>query len=94
MMKFKLGQLVCTRAIAEKAQEDLTFNGFVQASFHKYINCDWGDTCKEDAESNDYAIKHDERLLAVYKQPETDVTIWIITEWDRSVTTILFPSEY
>lgn len=35
-----------------------------------------------------------DRLLAVYTQKNTDVTIWIITEWDRSVTTILFPNEY
>lgn len=35
-----------------------------------------------------------DRILAVYTQKNTDVTIWIITEWDRSVTTILFPNEY
>lgn len=58
----------------------------------KYVNCDWGDTCEKDAKSNDYAVNHGERILAVYKMGAR--TIWIITEWDRSATTILFPEEY
>jgi hypothetical protein len=42
---------------------------------------------------NDQAVKNgDDRIMGVYPTDEGD--IWIITEWDRSVTTILFPSEY
>ena len=52
-----------------------------------------GITCEEDAEMNTEAVNNgDDRILAVYKTCKGN--IWIITEWDRSVTTILFPSEY
>lgn len=58
----------------------------------RYVVGDWGDTCEEDAKFNDISVDQGERILAVYKRG--DWTIWIITEWDRSCTTILFPEEY
>ena len=93
-MKFKIGKLVATRGIYDRMSSDKKFKTFVDASFDRYINCDWGDTCDEDKELNEDALKNGERILAVYTYPETKEKIWIITEWDRSVTTILFPSEY
>lgn len=91
---FNLGMTVITNNISNKMIEDLDFRTFVIDSLEKYKNQDWGDTCEEDKRSNDYAVKHDERILAVYIYPKTEEKIWIITEWDRSATTILFPSEY
>ena len=93
-MRLELGQVVATIGVHTKMQEDAKFRTFVIECLEKYGGCDWGDTCEEDRKSNDYALKNEERILAVYKMPETEETIWIITEWDRSVTTILFPSEY
>lgn len=58
----------------------------------KYCKCDWGDTCEEDVRSNNEAVKNGERILAAYMYGDTK--IWIITEWDRSATTILFPEKY
>ena len=53
-----------------------------------------GNTCPDDTKMNDEAVKNgDDRILAVYEDKKYG-KIWIITEWDRSVTTILFPSEY
>lgn len=92
--KFDLGQVVVTKGIDEKMKEDRSFQVFVQVSIGRYVHRDWGQTCDEDAKANNRAIQNDERILAVYKQPKTDTTIWIITESDRSVTTILFPDEY
>lgn len=91
---FNLGMTVVTNAVGKKMEADLNFRTFVVNSLEKYRNQDWGDTCEEDKQSNDYGLKHDERILAVYIYPKTGEKIWIITEWDRSVTTILFPSEY
>ena len=92
-MKFELGQLVMTRGIADVMENNEVFKTEVNQAFEKYANCDWGDTCKEDAAMNDEAIKTgDDRVLAVYQTSEGK--IYIITEWDRSCTTILFPSEY
>lgn len=91
--KFDLGQVVVTKGIDEKMKEDRSFQVFVQVSIGKYVHRDWGQTSDEDAKANNRSIQNGERILAVYKQPKTDTTIRIITEADRSVTTILFPDE-
>ena len=71
------------------------FANFVYNAFNRYVHRDWGDTCSEDCVSNNMALELGERIFAVYKYPgHREWTIWIITEWDRSCTTILFPSEY
>lgn len=92
--KFDLGRMVVTKGVGEKMKEDRSFQVFVQVSIGKYVHRDWGQTCEEDAKANNRAIRNGERILAVYKQPKTDTTIWIITEADRSATTVLFPDEY
>ena len=96
--KFELGRLVTTRSVHDLMENDIEFKTFVKISIGKYIHNDWGDTCKNDAKMNDEAVKSGKDLiLAVYKRPSPgheDQTIWIITEWDHSVTTVLFPSEY
>ena len=93
MLLFNLGQTVMTKRVANLFNEDKAFRNFVNESFRKYCNADWGDTCEEDVELNEQALKSGDRILAVYKKEGLE-TIWIITEWDRSATTILFPSEY
>ena len=64
-----------------------------QQLLNRHQSHDWGDVDAEDRATNDYALKNNQRILSVYKLTE-DLTIWIITEWDRSVTTILLPEEY
>ncbi len=92
---FALGQLAMTRGVADLTEEDHGFSAFVERSMARYIRCDWGDTCAEDQESNNDAVAHGDRILAEYREKDhPDWRIWIITEWDRSVTTILFPDEY
>lgn len=59
----------------------------------RYANGDWGDVCKEDWKINDEALKNGLRLLSEYKLPDGR-WIWIITEWDRSTTTLLLLEEY
>lgn len=59
----------------------------------RHIKGDWGDCCEEDAAANDYALKAEGRIFSVYHTAQGE-KIWIITEWDRSYTTILLPSEY
>jgi hypothetical protein len=93
--KFELGDLVVTRGVYEQMKADKMFNNFVTLSLGRYVNCDWGKTCKEDAKLNDEAVENnDGRILAVYICKKTNTKIWIITEADRSVTTVLFPEEY
>lgn len=63
------------------------------AAFRRHMGNDWGDVCEADWKQNDWALKNGERLLSSYKS-KNGVKFWIITEWDRSYTTILLPSEY
>jgi len=63
-----------------------------KALLDRHFAGDWGDQSKGDLRTNDTALKNGERVMSSY-----DVEggkIWIITEWDRSVTTILLPSDY
>ena len=54
---------------------------------------DWGDVCEEDRKENEFSLENHLRLFSVYHLGD-GTKIWIITEADRSVTTILLPSEY
>lgn len=93
MLKFSLGQLVVTRGIANKMQDSKEFSDFIARSLVRYQLSDWGDTNESDKLSNDHAVDDQDRIIAAYNYSNT-TTIWIITEWDRSCTTVLFPSEY
>lgn len=92
--KFELGRLVATIAVDALMRSNQRFKDFVMVSLYRYINCDWGDTCDADKATNNEALIVGDRILAVYKNERLGKTIWIITEWDRSVTTILFPEDY
>jgi len=93
---FSLGQVFTTRGVNDLCSLDSRFAIHILQSLERYAVKDWGDTCLEDAAMNDAAVNYgDDRILAVYRHPdEPDWTFWIITEWDHSVTTILFPDEY
>lgn len=85
----KIGNLVATRGISEKVAKDEKFAKFVAESFGRYMRQDWGDTCKEDWKLNDDAVKYgNDRIVVSYDN------IFIITEYDRSYTMILFKEEY
>ena len=83
-----------TRGIGTKMNESADFAKFVVDAFYdKYRQGDWGDICQEDKKMNDSAVKNDDdRIVARYNNSHGD--IYVITEWDRSVTTILFTDEY
>lgn len=96
-MSHVVGNLVATAGVVRLLLDD-TGNAVPEKTDEllecllRFIKRDWGDVCEDDWKANDDAIDNDERLLAAYTlQGEK---IWVITEWDRSVTTILLPSEY
>lgn len=92
MSKFKLGQVVVTRSINNEIADNSKFAEEIMQCLRRYASCDWGDTHKDDKPLNDEAVKNGERILAAYETSQGK--IWIITEWDRSATTILYPEEY
>jgi hypothetical protein len=54
---------------------------------------DWGDVCPEDAQVNERSVAQGFRIMSVYRLTDGK-TVWVITEADRSITTILLPDEY
>lgn len=85
--KFELGPVVCTPGACGIDE------GEINSALARYKAGDWGDLEKEDAAMNDEAVTDGDRIMATYRT-KGGVKFWIITEWDRSVTTILLPSEY
>ncbi len=59
----------------------------------RHLGGDWGDVDAADGQAINYALTHRGRLLSAYTL-STGERLWIITEWDRSATTLLLPSEY
>lgn len=90
---FKMGELFVTNGVNCLRKEDFKFEVFLHDSMKKYVNGDWGDMCEEDKKLNDYSVINGERIVAKYNYNE-DVAIYVITEWNRSYTTIMLTEEY
>lgn len=86
--KFPLGQLCATPGALEAISPRE-----VQQAILRHQRGDWGDLDQEDREANELALQDGSRLFSVYHTPEK-VRFYVITEWDRSVTTVLLPEEY
>lgn len=86
--KFPLGQLVMTQGASQSLSvEDVT------AAVRRHVQGDWGEVDKADWRENDLSLKEGFRILSVYTAKDGE-RFWIITEADRSATTVLLPSEY
>lgn len=92
-MKFKPGQIVMTRAVSDMADDNIDFALHLRLSLMRHLAGDWGDVSDDDRVLNELALQGEDRLFSVY-QKEGLPKLWIITEWDRSMTTVLFPEEY
>lgn len=87
---FPIGRLLATPgAIDLLAERGLSPFEFVS----RHRQGDWGNLDDEDVQANRAALIHGNRLLSSY-QLDTNTRLWIITEADRSATTLLLPSEY
>ena len=88
--RFPLGQIVATPG----ALEALTEAGERPATLLKrHLTGDWGEVDEHDRRENDRSLADGCRLLSAYTL-STGTKLWIITEADRSSTTLLLPSEY
>jgi hypothetical protein len=93
---FDLGQTVTTQGALSACSLD-----YLLLCLGRHVRGDWGSVCDEDKETNDRAVINGDRILSAYPinprkpcQGYGDNCLWIITEWDRSVTTFLLPDEY
>lgn len=87
-IRFPLGQSVATPGALADIPGDVRV-----AALARHARMDWGDVDAEARAENELSLREGFRLLSVYHTP-TGVEFWIITEADRSATTILLPSEY
>ena len=88
---FTLGMQVVTPKVNYEMRNPC-FTLDVACAMSKYCNKNWGELSEEDKEINNLALEYGDRLLGAYETCKGK--IWIITEADRSVTTIMFPEEY
>jgi hypothetical protein len=86
-VRFPLGQVAIT---ANASLRLLTEE--VMTALSRHASGDWGDLCPEDTLANDHAMNDGGRLFSAYGQGEE--RFWIITEADRSITTVLLPNDY
>lgn len=87
---FPLGQVLATPGALELLQSyQLSPLSFIQ----RHVVGDWGDICAEDQQVNADALQYGYRLMSVYEITPTE-KLWVITEADRSCTTLLLPEEY
>jgi len=91
--KFQLGRLVWTKKINDRIAKDEKFTKFIWRSLKRHAKGDWGELSKEDWKENEFSLNKNLRLFSSYDIGLLE-KIWIITEADRSSTTILFPEEY
>ena len=88
---FELGQIVATPgAIDLLDRTGMNANELLL----RHNGGDWGDIGDQDAKSNSQALEHSDRILSVYKLGARKEPLWMITEADRAVTTLLLPEEY
>ena len=92
--RFPLGQIVSTPgALQRLAQEQIP----AVALLRRHVSGDWGECSEEDTQTNNAALRCGARLFSVYfldGSHQPDKRIWVITEADRSTTTLLLPEEY
>lgn len=91
MMLFSLGRVVATPGALEILKNNEIHPGDLLS---RHIIGDWGELSTDDSLANDEAVKTGEdRILSSYCLKDKS-EIWVITEGDRSATTLLLPSEY
>jgi hypothetical protein len=87
---FPLGRLLATpgalEALSEAGEDAMTF-------IRRHQEGEWGELSREDAAANTLALVTGERILSAYRTA-ANVRLWVLTEADRSATTILLPEEY
>ncbi len=88
---FDLGQIVSTPgALSALGKEGIDASSLLD----RHANGDWGKISEDDRRENNLAATEGFRILSAYTLPRTRVKLWVITEADRSATTLLLPDEY
>ena len=99
-VSLELGQVVMTAALHHSAISEPLLWDYITLCVERHRSGDWGELDPEDSEANDRALTGGDRVFSSYPLPEhlvgtlAESKLWIITEWDRSSTCILWPGDY
>ena len=85
---FPLGNVCTTPGVLETIPEDDVFRALA-----RHQSGDWGDLSAHDRAENEFSLGYPLRILSAYRA-QTGEKFWVMTEADRSATTVLLPSEY
>ena len=86
--RFRMGRLMITAA----AMQHLSPGDVIEA-LSRHHRGDWGDACEKDRMANEFSLRAEGRLISVY-HTEVNERFWVITEADRSTTTVMMPGDY
>jgi hypothetical protein len=86
-VRFPLGQVAITANASLRLSTEE-----VMTALSRHASGDWGDLCPEDTLANDHALHDGGRLFSAFGRGEE--RFWVITEADRSITTVLLPEDY
>ncbi len=89
--RFDLGVVVATPGALEMLASTETYPAEL---LQRHVSGDWGELDGHDRKENERSLKHGWRILSSYTVGEDVQKVWVITEADRSSTTILLPEEY
>lgn len=92
MKTFEAGKFVLTSRVNDLISADKVFSKFVLESIRRHLKGDWGEMDPGGIKANERALEDGSRLFSAYTTGPAK--IWIITESDRSATTVSFPDEY
>ena len=90
--RFPLGRLVMTANLRERLEANEAMSQ-LPTLIARHVSGDWGDMDGQDQAANEAALEHGGRLFSAYRLGDA-ITVWIITEADRSATTCLLPEDY
>ena len=96
MSKFDMGSIIFTANVQNTMNRDEAFEMFVHQALDRFKNGDWGNLDAGDIHYNEQSILYGgSSIFGSYSYPSyPNLIVWIVTEWDRSKTTIMFPFEY
>lgn len=86
--RFPLGRVVATATAAATLDQDS-----ILAGLRRHASGDWGEIDEHDRHANEAGLRDGDRILSVYRDSR-GTRFYIITEWDRSLTTVLLPEDY
>lgn len=85
--KFELGTIVVTEGVQNRISE-----ADQMLALNRHAYCDWGDVPEDDRTANENGLIYGERLFSIFRNPAGTV-FWVITEAERTATTLLLPGE-